>query len=302
MATTDSFAVAIRRNRMYDGLFYALTYGFFLFFSLLVLYPFYYIVVNSFNAQLMYGPVMYWPSELTMSNYVMVMSDATIVRSLLVSVLRVAVGSTAVVAVNSMCAFALRKRTLRFRNFYLVFFVIPMFFQGGLIPVYLNLRMLGLLDTFAVYILPPLFSFFYVIILMSSFNDIPESVEDSALIDGAGFFTIYRRIYLPMSVPVIVTIFLFSGVQHWETWFDSLYFTRDERLQTFAAFLMRVVRRFSNLQVDTYEIDEDSLINMANAQGTRFAAMVISIVPVLMVYPFIQKYFVQGIKLGAIKG
>jgi putative aldouronate transport system permease protein len=177
-----------------------------------------------------------------------------------------------------------------------------MFFQGGLIPVYLNLKMLGLLDTFFVFIFPTLFNFFYVVILMSFFNGIPDSVEDSAFIDGAGYFTIYRKIYMPMSVPVIVTIFLFVGVWHWETWFDSLYYTRKESLQTFAAFLMKIVKRFSALDVDLTDLDEESVIKMANLQGTRFSTMIISIFPVLMIYPFIQKYFVKGIRLGSIKG
>lgn len=292
----------IRINRIKDGFFYSGVYAFFILFCLTVLYPFYYILINSINGRLFLGPVMYWPEQFTFSNYGMVFSDQTIVRSLAVSVLRVVLGSFIAVAFNSLCAFALRKRILKFRAIYLVIFTIPMFFQGGLIPVYLNLRMLGLLDHFVVYLFPRLYSLFYIIILMSCFNDIPDSIEESAHIDGAGYFQIYRRIFLPMSVPVIATIFLFVGVMHWENWFDTLYFTRDIRLQTFAAFLMKLVRKFSSLAVDSSEIDEDSFLKTANLQGIRFSAMIISIVPVLVIYPFIQKYFVKGLRLGSIKG
>ena len=292
---------ALARNKVQDWIFYFFIYSGFAAFCLLILYPFFFVLINSFNGELIYGPAMYWPNSFTLGNYGMVLRDQSIVWSLILSVIRVVVGSCLAVFVDSICAFSLRKRNLRYRPFYLALFMIPMFFQGGLIPVYLNLKRLALLDTFWVFIFPTLFSFFYVIILMTYFNDIPDSIEDSAFIDGAGYFAIYRRIYLPMSVPVIVTIFLFVGVSHWQTWFDSLYFTRKDSLQTFAAFLMKIVRRFSNLDVDARDMDEDTIFLMANLQGTRFTAMIISILPVLMIYPFIQKYFVKGIKLGAIK-
>ena len=292
----------IRLNKIKDGAFFFFVYSGIVVFCLLILYPFYYILINSLNAQLVYGPVMLWPEQVNLSNYAMVLSDPKIVWSITLSVIRVGVGGALGLAVNSMCAFVLRRRALKFRNFYLVFLLIPMFFQGGLIPVYLNLRMLGLLNTFFVFIFPSLFSFFYVLILMTCFGDIPDEVEDSAKMDGAGYFTIYAKIYVPMSIPVMATILLFISVNYWQIWFDSLYFTTKESLQTFAAFLMLTVRRFTAVGSDTSQLDEDNLLLMANLQGTRFSAMIISVLPVLAIYPFIQKYFVKGIKLGSVKG
>jgi len=291
----------LRWNRIKDGVFYSLVCSGFIFFCLLIVYPFFYILINSLNGDLIYGPVMLWPNKIVLTNYVEVLGERSVVWSLCLSVIRVAAGSCLVVFVNSMCAFALRRRALKFRNFYLAFFLIPMFFKGGLIPVYLNLKMLGLLDTFFVFIFPQLFNFFYVIILMTCFSDIPDSVEDSAKIDGAGYFTIYARIYMPMSIPVVATILLFAGVWHWETWFDSLYFTRKDTLQTFAAFLMKIIKKFAAMGEDTLDRDE-GLLKAANLQGIRFASMIISVLPVLALYPFIQKYFVKGIKLGSVKG
>jgi putative aldouronate transport system permease protein len=301
MSNAYAFEHALRRNRLVDRVFYTFTYSGFILFSLSIIYPFFYILVNSLNGELLFGPVLLWPKTFTLSNYTRVFSDNTIVRSLGVSFSRILIGSVIAVFVDSMCAFALRKARLSFRSLYLILFTIPMFFQGGLIPRYLNLKMLGLLDNYFVYILPPVFRFFYVIILMSAFREIPDSMEESAHMDGAGYFTIYRRIYLPMSIPVLATIFLFVGVWHWETWFDTLYFTQRESLQTFSAFLMKVVRKFSSLDSETEHIDEDTLVQLANQQGIRFAAIIVAILPVLMIYPFIQKYFVTGLRLGAIK-
>lgn len=291
----------LRWNRIKDGLFYFLVCSGFIIFCLLIVYPFFYIFINSLNGELIYGPAMFWPNKVVLTNYVEVLGEKSVVWSLCLSMIRVVVGSCLAVFINSMCAFALRRRALKYRNFYLAFFLIPMFFKGGLIPVYLNLKMLGLLDTFFVFIFPQLFNFFYVIILMTCFGDIPDSVEDSAKIDGAGYFTIYARIYMPMSIPVVATILLFSGVWHWETWFDSLYFTRKDSLQTFAAFLMKIIKKFAAVGEDTLDRDE-GLLKIANYQALRFASMIISVLPVLAIYPFIQKYFVKGIKLGSVKG
>ena len=299
---TRTLEQTIRANRIKDRFFFTGVYTFYILFCLAIIYPFFFIFINSINGQLYLGTAMYWPESLTFSNYGMVFSDTTILHSLMNSAIRVVLGSTISVFLNSMCAFGLRKRNLKFRAIYLIIFTIPMFFQGGLIPHYLNLKMLGFLDKFIVYLFPRLYSLFYIIILMSCFNDVPDSIEESAHIDGAGHFQIYRRIYLPMSVPVIATIYLFVGVMHLENWMDTLYFTRNIRLQTFSAFLMMLVRKFSSLTVDETNIDEDSYLRLSNLQGTRFAGMIVAIVPVLVVYPFVQKYFVKGLRLGAIKG
>ena len=148
-----------------DRLFYICNYTFLVLFSLLVAYPFYYLIINSFNMRLSYGPAYLFPGETTFKYYKAIFSNDNVINAFFVSVARTVLGITSAVFVTSMCAFALRKRNLGFRNFYLMIFTIPMFFSGGLIPGYLNLRMLGLLDNFFVYIFPQIFAFFYVIIL-----------------------------------------------------------------------------------------------------------------------------------------
>ena len=290
------------RNRALDRIFNAFVYLFFGSFCFLILYPFWFIVINSINADLIFGTAMIWPTRLTVSNYLMVFSDPAVVRSMFVSIMRVVVGSVAAVVINSLCAFSLRKKNLAFRSFYVVLFTVPQFFVGGLIPTYLNLKMLGMLDTFLVYIFPTyIYNLSWLLFLMTAFNDIPDTLEESAHLDGAGAFTVYRRIYMPLAVPVLVTIILFAGVSQWLAWFDTLYFTRSESLQTFAAFLMKVVRKFSNLEVDTINMDVDDLRRLSDLQGIRFSAMIIGTLPVVMVYPFLQKFFVKGVRLGSMK-
>jgi len=287
-------------NKIKDSLFYTIVYVGFSILSLLIVYPFYYIVINSFNGNLHAGTVFLWPDTFSMQNYLNVLSDKSIVRSLFVSILRVAVGSVLAVALNATAAFALRKRKLKIRWFYLIMFTIPMFFGGGLIPNFLILKYLGLLDTFFVYILPPAWNFFYIIIFMSCFNDIDDAMEESAVMDGANHLTIFVRIYAPMSVPVIVTIFLFISVFHWGAWFDSIYFTRSPELQTLSAFLVRIIQRAETQYLTQFQRADE--FDNIHYMGVRFVTMIVAIVPVLMVYPFIQKYFIRGIRLGSIKG
>ena len=291
---------SLRRNRLNDRIFFILIYAGFSLFSLLIVYPFYYMVINSFNGDLASGTAFIWPRTLSIRNYSMLFQDNTLIRTLIVSVLRVATGSALTIAICSAAAFALRKRNLKIRWFYLIMFTIPMFFGGGLIPNFLILKALGLIDTFLVYILPRSWNFFYIIIFMSCFNDIDDSMEESAIIDGANHLTVYLRIYVPMSVPVIVTILLFSGVFHWGAWFDSIYFIKRAELQTLAAFLVKIIQRAENLNMLSIKSFGD--FESLHFLGVRFTTIVLAIVPVLAVYPFIQKYFIRGIRLGSIKG
>ena len=142
---------------------------------------------------------------------------------------------------------------------------------------------------------------------MSCFNDISDSMEESAVMNGANHLTIFARIYVPMSIPVIVTILMFSGVFHWGSWFDSIYYVKRQALQTLAAYMLRVLQRAGTDVIlgdrGGYEtfIKENEVV-MINSTGLRYSIIIVGILPVLMVYPFIQKYFVKGIRLGAIKG
>ena len=242
--------------------------------------------------------------DLTLRNYRIIFGNGRLLDAFLMSVSRTVVGAAATVLACAMCAFALRKRELPYRNLYLVLFTVPLFFSGGLIPIYLNLRALGLLDRFAVYILPNLFSFFYVIIFMAQFNQIPVSLEESARVDGAGYGRVFRAIYLPISTPVIAVIALFAAVAQWGSWFDTAYFTRSDWLDTLQGVLVRVIKQ-ANMGDFTTEaartmVDESSS-HYLHPDGVQFATMMVTIVPIVLIYPFLQRYFIKGILVGAVK-
>ena len=299
MAALSGSPAAVRTVSAFDVAFHVAVYAGFALFALLVFYPFWFVLINSLNGMLDYGVSLYLPRRWSLVNFEFAFREPLLRNSLMVSILRVAVGVTVMVVVNATCAFALRKRTLKLRKIYLAIFTIPLFFGAGLIPQFLNLKRFGLLDTFAVYILPEAWSFFFLVILMSAFNDIDDSIEESARLDGARSLLICLRIYMPMSAPIIAAIALFAGVHHWGVWFDAMYFVRSKELRTFAAYLIRMVQQATlseELQDLLYEYRD-----RMNVQGVRFASVVIAMVPVLLVYPFIQRFFVKGIRIGAIK-
>ncbi len=227
MATLRGLPAGVRTVSAVDAAFHVAVYAGFALFALLVFYPFWFVLINSLNGMLDYGVSLYLPRRWSLVNFEFAFREPLLRNSLMVSILRVAVGVTVMVVVNATCAFALRKRTLKLRKIYLAIFTIPLFFGGGLIPQFLNLKRFGLLDTFAVYILPEAWSFFFLVILMSAFNDIDDSIEESARLDGARSLLICLRIYMPMSAPIIAAIALFAGVHHWGVWFDAMYFVRS---------------------------------------------------------------------------
>ncbi|TFH04979.1 MAG: carbohydrate ABC transporter permease [Spirochaetales bacterium] len=290
----------MRKARAIDDPILILFYSMLIVWSLAILYPFYYVVINSFNGALRYGLVLDWPRVFTLENYQIIFKDDRLLRAMFVSALRVVIGSSITVFNCSMCAFALRKQRLALCNFYLILFTIPMFFGGGLIPYFLNLKRLGLYDTFWVYVTPSVFQFFMVVIFMANFREIPDAMEESATIDGANYFRVFRSIFLPMSMPVIATFLLFAGVGQWSAYFDNLYFVRKESLDTLAGVLLRIITR-SDISQYMSEMYKDWGRTQADTQGIKLATLVVSVVPVVAIYPFMQRYFIKGIKIGAVK-
>jgi putative aldouronate transport system permease protein len=293
--------MAVRSKSLADKAVDVGIYVWFSVFALLVFYPFYYILINSLNGALEFGKTWFWPSNFSINAYKLILTDPLLVKSILVSIARTVVGVFVFIAVTSSCAFALRKRNLVFRKFYLLLFTIPMFFGGGLIPAFLNYRDLGIYDTFWVYILPGAFSFFGAIIFMSAFNDIPVELEEAATIDGANAFFIYLRIYLPLVLPVVATLGLFAGVDQWNSYFDTLYFTRDKDLVTLAAKLLMLLNGTMAGQMLSKAAD-DAMKKAVMFEGLKMATIIVSMVPVLLIYPFVQRYFIKGVRIGAIKG
>lgn len=274
--------------------------------SIIVIYPFYYILVNSFNANLFYHNVYFWPNEITFENYKDFLTKPAMYKASLISIARVGVAIPTALLCNSMAAYVLRGKNIRIRRLILILATITMFFGGGLIPFYMLTKKLMIFDTFWIYVLPGLFNFFHIIILMSVFNtEIPQEIEDSAKIDGANDFIVYAKIFIPMSIPVLACLALFEGVGAWNDWATTIFFTKKDSLMTLSAILLRIIR-----EADMNAVLNGSLATLEDLnnerfksiEGIKYATMIVSIIPILMIYPWVQKYFVKGMKIGAIKG
>lgn len=290
------------RSTKSDTFFNIFNYSILTIFAIMCVYPFYYCFMLAFNDGMatLREIVWIWPNQFTLDNFKTVLKDGAIIDAFGVSVLRTVIGATASVLFNSLVAFALSRKELKFRKFYIAAGVVTLYFSGGIVPQYILVKSLGLLDTFAVYILLNLSYFFNIIIFMNFFQEIPESLYEAARIDGAGEFFIYRKIIMPISTPVIATIALFSGVYHWNSWMETYLYITDTRLYTMSAVLMAMVKQSLAMQM------AQQMMGMGNSglteNSVRLAAMVIAVVPILCIYPFLQKFFVKGIMVGAVKG
>ena len=269
-------------------------------FSMLVVYPFYYALVNSMNAHLYESPSFLWNRDWTFSTYNALFQNRTMVTAFKNSILRSVAGSAISLAVCAMTGYAMSKSYLYGRKIYLIFLAVPMFFGGGRIPTYINISNLHLLNSFLVYLLPRAFSFFWMIILMAYFRKTPGELEDAAYIDGATTWQVFLRIVIPISYPAMATVALYAAVSQWNAWYDTAYYTTDRSLTTLSWLLLRMTKEQSlSGSLGSSEVVRNSSFN---PESIKMAAMVLAAVPVLMVYPFLQKYFVKGVTVGSLKG
>ena len=277
-------------------------------FTVFVFYPFYYCVILSFNdgKDTERGGIYFWPRIFSLDNYSSVFANSDILTAARNSVLRTVIGVILALLVTSGFAYAVSKKDLVFRKLYITLGLITMYFGGGLIPSYILMKNLGLMNNFLVYILPNLFGMFNAVIFFSFFKTIPDSLEESAKIDGANELLIYFKIIIPISMPVFATIALFIGVGHWNSWFDTmLYASRSRQLETLSHILTKMInaQRFFDEQLSQQATS--TLTVLARGKTTTslmLATMVIASFPIIVLYPFLQKYFIKGIMIGSIKG
>lgn len=271
--------------------------------TLVTLYPFYYILLVSFNggANTAAGGMYVLPREFTLDNYAYFLKEKKWIDALGISVLRTLIGTAASVLFTSLVAYGLSRSDLMFRRFYFVTVVVAMYVSGGLIAYYVVLRSIGLINSFGVYIFPTMLNLFFLMIAVSFFREVPPELGESARIDGAGEVKIFYRILLPVSLPLLATMSLFLGSAQWNAWLDSAYFVQDQGLRTLSFRMIEVMNQTNFRPTDamTAEYSSRATVTQFSVQVT---AMVISIFPMLCVYPFLQKYFVKGMMLGSVKG
>ncbi|MDL4841901.1 carbohydrate ABC transporter permease [Aquibacillus rhizosphaerae] len=278
---------------------------FMVFVLIITLYPFLNILAISLNnaVDTAKGGIHIWPREFTFANYKEIFgSNDRLLQAFFMSVLRTVVGTVTGVIASTMLAYTLSRRDFVFNKQVGFLLVITMFVSGGLIPEYMLIRHLGLINEFAVYILPMLISAFNVIIIRSFMDNIPPALEESAKIDGANDFTIFWRIIVPLCLPVIATIALFLAVGQWNSWFDTyLYARSNENLTTLQFELMKILDNANISGGDVTSQNAQVIADQTNPQSIKMAITIIATVPILLVYPFLQKYFVTGLTLGAVK-
>jgi len=281
-------------SRIFDGVNLILLLAL----TAIIVIPIWNVVVSSITAgaTLTSGSFIFWPQEITFSNYQVVFSDSSIYRAFLVSVARTLIGAVTSVFFTSLVAYGLSKRQLKGRKIYTVVFVITMFFGGGMIPTFVLIRHLGLLNSFWVYIIPALFSYWNVIILMNFFRGIPISLEEAAQIDGAGYWKIFFVVILPLSKPALATIALFNGVGHWNDFMATRLYITNEALFTLQFRVFQILE-----QTQLQEMQHIPVALQTTTRGVQLATIVVTTVPIVLVYPFLQKYFVSGMTLGAVK-
>lgn len=268
-------------------------------FTIVIVVPIWNIVASSFasSTSLAKGDFLFWPSEVSLDNYKRVLGDSSIWRALVISIAKTIIGVLGHTAFCAIMAYALSKANLKGRPLYSTMGIITMFFSGGMIPTYLLIRSLGLLNSFWVYIIPALLSYYDVIILMNFFRDVPTSLEESAKIDGASDWKIFYRIFVPLSKPALATIALFHGVWQWNDFMTARLYVTNKALHPLQMKLYEIIT-----QSQAASSQGNAAIEISTtSRGVQLATIVVTTVPILVIYPLLQKHFISGMMLGAVK-
>ncbi len=272
-------------------------------FAFLCVYPLYFIFINSISgADAVVRGVYILPDDFSLEFYKSLLQMPNIPNSIVVSVARTVLGTALTVICSSFLGYMVTQSELPMRKWVYRFVVATMYFNAGLIPWYILMVNLGLKNNFLLYILPSAVGAYYVVLSKTYIESIPASVEESAKIDGAGVLTIYARLILPMSMPIIACLIVFCAVNQWNAWSDNFYLVSDPKLSTLQYQLyMNLANESSNV---TNTTSSSSLLRSkaTTELGLRYALSMLTVLPIILVYPFMQKYFVKGIMLGAVKG
>ena len=286
-------------------IFAVINYGILILASLMCILPFVHLLAVSFSesAAVSAGKVGLWPVNFTLQSYSFAFSNGKFVKALLVSLERVALGVGVNMVLMILTAYPLSrsKEQLLGRNIYMAYFVVTMIVSGGLIPTYLVTTKLGLLNSIWALILPSALNVYNMIILMNFIRNLPEELEEAARIDGAGTMTILRTIVLPLMKPALATVGLFSIISHWNDWFSGMIYMQSPEKYPRQTYLQTLLKSFEEL-LKTADGDYMQLISRMNVRTGRAAQLFLGAIPVMLIYPFLQKYFTDGLVLGSVKG
>lgn len=295
-------------SKFLDVLLNILLYTSMVFICLVTLYPFINVLAISLNqsSDTVRGGIYLFPRAFTLENYRQLFSFRGLVTAVQISVLRTVIGTVSTVLLTTMLAYTISRKDFIARKFVSVLFVATMYINGGMIPTFLLINKIGLTNSFWVYIIPNLVYVWCLFIIRSYIDTLPAPLQESAKIDGANDFIIFIRVVLPLCIPVLATVALFTAVLQWNSWFDTyIYNGENKKLSTLQYEMMKILTNTQALQqlVTSGNRQEAELLSKnISPESIRMAITILATVPILMVYPFLQKYFISGITLGGVKG
>lgn len=291
-----------------DKVMLVIIYVFLAVLSFVAFYPFWNSLVISFNngQDTMLGGITLWTRKFTLDNYKIVFQDKRLINAFIIAILRTVIGTIMSVMATAILAYGLSKKELIGRKYIMIFCLLTMFFSGGLIPSFMLIRNLHLMDTFWVMIIPSLILVWNMIIFRTFFQQLPAGLEESAKIDGAGYWGVFFRIILPLSGPVIATLALFTAVFHWNDWFFPSIYITSENLVPIQTLLQKILN-INTASSQRSQMDAGALAHYSKAlssvtgKSLSMATMMVATLPIIMVYPFVQKHFVKGVLIGSLK-
>lgn len=292
-------------------LFNIINYAIFGFFTLICIYPFYYLIINTISANDMSanGLINFLPAKIHFNNYKEVLKLQGLSQAAMVSLMRTIIGTACTVMASAFLGFMFTQQKMWKRKFWYRFLVITMYFNAGLIPMFITMKLLGLTDNFMVYIIPAIVQPFNIILVKTYLESVPPSLQEAAEIDGAGVLRIFFQIILPISTPILATIAIFSAVGQWNSFQDTLIFITKQKLYSLQYLLYTYINQANALaqliRTSTGPISGDAMMALATRQtptSVRMTVSVIVVIPILLVYPIFQRYFVKGIMIGSVKG
>lgn len=267
------------------------------------IYPFYTLLVSSLNDPTKAdGWILFIPTNISFNSYREIFGNNRILTPIVVSFMRAVIGTIITLVFSSMFAYLVTQKELPFRKNIYKYMVVTMYLNAGMIPWLITLITYGLKNNFFVYIIPSALSAFYVILIKTYIESIPAELEESAQVDGAGFFLRFFKIILPVSKPILGAVAMFSAVGQWNSWYDNLMLVQDNNLKTLQLMLYQVMQNMSVVMNDPRSAAAAEVLNRPSILSVRSAIAIVTIIPILAVYPFMQRYFAKGIMMGAVKG
>ncbi len=297
----------IKSHSVSDRILDVITYIMFSFFAFVCIYPFYYIFINTISNNKISekGGVIWYPKGLHLQNYIDALKIPGLGQAALISISRTVLGTALTVFFAAFLGYMFTRETVWKRKFWYRFVVVTMYFNAGIIPWYLTMMNLGLTNNFWGYILPAIVSPFYIILTKTYIESLPKELQEAAECDGAGVLTIFFKIILPISKPIMATIAIFAAVGQWNSFQDTLLLMTQEKYYTLQFILYRYLQSSQSLSAIINATAGSSEALLANAQTQTSIRMTVTIIvalPILLVYPFFQRFFVKGIMIGAVKG